>query len=218
MKLLLTSNGISNPSIAEALFELAGKKPEELSLVFIPTAANGVTGEKDWLEEDLENVRKLGLKQLTIVDISAVGTDVWKPQLEAADILFFEGGNTYYLMEWIEKSGLKALLPEMLATKVYVGVSAGSMVTNKDLLLSIGQVVYGEGLDKSEDVPALGFVDFYFLPHLGSEYFPNVRKEKIAEAIANTTRKTYALDDESALKVVDGNIEVVTEGEYLEFN
>lgn len=218
MKLLLTSNGISNPSIAKALFELAGKKPEELSLVFIPTAANGVTGEKDWLEEDLENVRKLGLKQLTIVDISAVGADVWKPQLEAADILFFEGGNTYYLMEWIEKSGLKVLLPEMLATKVYVGVSAGSMVTNKDLLLSIGQVVYEEGLDKSEDVQALGFVDFYFLPHLGSEYFPNVRKEKIAEAIANTTRKTYALDDESALKVVDGKVEVVTEGEYLEFN
>lgn len=218
MKLLLTSGGITNNSIAKTLFELVNKKPEETSLVFIPTAANVEKGDKDWFINDLINLKKQNFKSIDIADISAVKEKIWRPKLEQADILFFEGGNTYHLMEWINKSGLKDILPELLKTRVYVGLSAGSMVTNKDLALRLSQIVYEEDLDRTEDMAGLNFVDFYFLPHLNSKYFPKLREAEIREATKDMNEKVYALDDNSALKVVDDNVEMVSEGKYLVIN
>ncbi len=218
MKVLLTSAGITNRSIADALLELAGKPFEEISVAFVPTASNVEKGDKGWLIDNLVQLQRLKFKQIDIVDISAVPEHIWKPRLEEADILFFEGGNTYHLMEWMNKSGLANFLPELLKTRVYVGVSAGSMVTNPDLALKISQVVYGEDLDKTSDMDGLKYVDFYFLPHLNSEYFVHLRKKNIEEAIAGMTLKVYAMDDSSALMSVDGIVKVISEGEYLEFN
>lgn len=218
MKLLLTSGGLINTSIANALFELVGKKPQDTSLVFIPTAANMESGDKEWFIDDLVNLKKQNFKQIDIADISAVEEKVWRPKLEQADVLFFEGGNTFHLMEWINKSELAALLPELLKTKVYVGVSAGSMVTNKDLALKLSQIIYEEDFDKTENMVGLNFVDFYFLPHLNSEYFIKMREENIRKAVEGMKERVYALDDQSALKVVDGKIEVISEGTWLVFN
>jgi len=218
MKLLLTSGGITNQSIAKALFELVGKKPEETKLVFIPTASNVEVGDKDWLIDDLINLQKLNFKEIDIADISAVKEKIWRPKMEKADILFFEGGNTYHLMEWINKSGLVDILPELLKTKVYVGLSAGSMVTNKDLALKISQIVYGEDLDKTDEMKGLNYVDFYFLPHLNSEYFENVRRDFIEKTTQGMSETIYVLDDQSALKVVNGKIEVISEGEWFVIN
>ena len=122
------------------MFELVEKPPADTSLVFIPTASNVEHGDKEWFINDLVNLQNLNLKQIDIADISAVDETVWKQKFEEADILFFEGGNTYHLMEWIRKSGLKKMLPKLLETKVYVGVSAGSMVTNKNLALKLSQI------------------------------------------------------------------------------
>ncbi len=218
MKLLLTSGGLTNNSIVKALFEMVGKSPEETSLVFIPTAANVETGDKNWFINDLINIHKQNFKSVAITDISAVPENVWRPKIEEADVLFFEGGNTYYLMEWINKSGFKELLPEMLKTKVYVGLSAGSMVTGPDLALKVSQVVYEEDLDRFGDMPGLNLVDFYFFPHLNSSYFPKLIEENIADVSKRIPKKIYALDDQSALKVVDGNVEIISEGNYLEYN
>jgi len=136
MKLLLTSGGITNKSIAKALFELVGKKPEETTLAFIPTAANVGSSDKGWLIDDLYNLKQQNLKSIDIVDISALPEKVWLPRLEAADILFFSGGDTSHLMNWLEKSGLAKLLPDLLKTRVYAGISAGSIVAAPSLALS----------------------------------------------------------------------------------
>lgn len=218
MKLLLTSGGITNKSIANALFDLVGKKPEDISLVFIPTASNVEMGDKGWFIDDLINLKKQNFKSISIADISAVDEKIWRPQFEEADVLFFGGGNTYHLMEWINKSGLVVLLPEMLKTKVYVGLSAGSMVTNPDLAFKISQIVYEEDFDKTKDVKGLGFVDFYFLPHLNSPYFKKLRENNIREVAKEVKRKIYALDDNSALKVIDKKIEVISEGKWFVVN
>lgn len=218
MKLLLTSNGITNKSIAAALFDLVGKKPEDTSVVFIPTAANVVKGDKSWMINDLVNLKNQNFKLIDIVDISAVEKNVWRPKLEAADVLFFEGGYTYHLMEWINKSGLTLLLPELLKNKVYVGASAGSMVTNKTLDLRLSQIVYEDDLDKNEDMAGLNFVDFYFLPHLNDPDFKKLREDFVRESVKGMTDKFYVLDDNSALKVVDKKVEVVSEGKWFEIN
>lgn len=218
MKILLTSAGIANKSIAKALFGLVGKDPKDTSLVFIPTASNVEEGDKSWLIDDLMNLKKLGLKSIDITDISAVDEKTWRPRMENADVLFFEGGDTFYLMEWINKSGLKALMPELLKNKVYVGVSAGSMVTSKDLALKISQVVYEEDLNRTEDIAGLNLVDFYFLPHLNSPYFKNLREDFVREATKEMSEKIYAMDDNSALKVMDEKAEVISEGKWFVIN
>ena len=218
MKLLLTSGGITNKSIAKALFNLVGKKPEDASLVFVPTASNVEKGDKDWLINDLINLKNLNLKQIDIADISAVGKEIWLPKMQEADVLFFEGGNTYHLMRWINKSGLANELPELLKTKVYIGVSAGSMVVGKDMLLKTSQILYEEDLLEKENIAGLGYVNFYILPHLNSPYFNLRVEENIKEAVKDINEKIYVLDDQSALKVVDGEVEIVSEGKYLIFN
>jgi dipeptidase E len=217
MKLLLTSNGFSNQAIADALFDLVGKKAEDISLVFIPTASNIESGDKEWLIDDLINIKNQNFKSVAITDISAVPENIWRPQLEEADILFFEGGNTYHLMKWVNDSGLANLLPEMLKTKVYVGLSAGSMITGPDLNIGLSKSIYGEKA-REESVVGLGFTDFYFLPHLNNPHFSNRIEANLAKAMEEIKVKTYVLDDYSALKVTDGKVEHVGGGKYLEFN
>ncbi|MEA2064898.1 MAG: Type 1 glutamine amidotransferase-like domain-containing protein [Patescibacteria group bacterium] len=218
MKLLLTSGGLTNNSIANALFDLTGKKPEETIVVFVPTASNIEVGDKDWFITDLMNLKKQNFKSIEITDISAVDKKIWKPSFERADVLFFEGGNVYYLMRWLNKTGLINELSELLKNKVYVGASAGSMVTNPDLNLKLFQQVYEKDRLETEKMSGLNFVDFYFLPHLNLEYFKKLKRENIEKIAKNITMPIYVLDDESALKIVDNKIEVISEGDWFVLN
>ena len=132
MKLLLTSAGIKNDSIAKALEELVGKTANGVRIAFIPTAANVEEGDKGWLIEDYRNLKKREY-EVDIVDISALPREMWEPRLKQANVIMVGGGNTFHLMYWLRKVGLDKLLPELLKTRVYVGISAGSMVVSKSI-------------------------------------------------------------------------------------
>lgn len=121
-------------------------------------------------------------------------------------------------MRRLNKSGLSELLPELLKDKAYVGVSAGSMVTNPDLALKLSQTIYEEDRLETEELKGLNFVDFYFLPHLNSKHFKKIRKENIEKVVKEISRTIYALDDNSALKIIDNKIEVISEGERFVIN
>ncbi len=219
MKLLLTSNGLSNQSIANALFDLVAKPASETSIAFIPTAMNVSDGDKDWFIDDLANIKKQDVKLIDIVDISALPREVWQPRLEAADVLFFSGGNTSHLMRWIKESGLEELLPDMLKTKVWAGISAGSMVTNPTLAFSSKdkKIYYEETFGYKND-EGLEYVDFYVRPHYNSPHFSHLNKEYLTELSKEVSATVYAIDDMSALKVIDGKVEIITEGEYIILN
>jgi dipeptidase E len=219
MKLLLTSNGLSNRSIATALFDLVGKPANDTVIAFIPTAMNVSSGNKGWFINDLVNIQRQGCKAIDIVDISALPKEIWLPRLEAADVLFFSGGNTSHLMRWLKESGLAHLMPELLGTRVYAGISAGSIATNPTLALSSKdkQKDYEETFGYTDE-DALGLVDFYVRPHYNSPYFPYARKEYLEGVAKELPHTIYALDDQSALSVVDGTVMVVSEGEYLILN
>ncbi len=218
MKLLLCSQGITNESIAQALFDLTGKKPEDTIVAFCPTASNWVSGNKDWLINDLIDLKKCNFKSIEITDISAVGHDLWMESFARADVLYFEWGKTYHLMRWMNKSGLSEVLRELLASKVYVWASAGSMVTNPDLDLKLAQVIYEEEMTETETLDWLGFVDFYFLPHLDNAWFKKMREENIEHVAKAISRKIYALDDNCALSIDGDNISVVGGGKYRIYN
>lgn len=216
MKLLLTSNGLCNKSIVKALGDLLGKPFEKSTIAFIPTAANVEVGDKHWLVNDLDNCRKAGFRTIDIVDISALSKDQWQPRLESADVLLFGGGNTYHLMYWIKKSGLDKLLPKYLNSKVYVGISAGSIITGKRIFLTHAKKLYYPDLKSPQDERCLGLVNFSIRPHLDTS--PRTRRENIQKLAKEIPETIYALDDESAIKVVDAKVEIVSEGKYIKFN
>ncbi|MEK7096261.1 MAG: Type 1 glutamine amidotransferase-like domain-containing protein [Patescibacteria group bacterium] len=224
MKLLLTSNGLSNDSIAKAFQELIGKNPKDSKVAFIPTAANPERGSKDWLIDDLYRIKSRGYI-VDIIELTALKSEEVKKILEGTDAIFVGGGNSFYLSYWMQKTGLFELLPELLKTKVYAGISAGSIVAGSNLLSSKAikdgyidehyqeMSTKDEGLDR-----ALGFVKIIFRPHLNSEHFPMVTEENLAKIVPQLAHPMYALDDESALKIVDGKIEVISEGKWLLLN
>lgn len=215
MKLLLTSAGLSNASITEALEDLLGKSAKGVKLAFIPTAANVEPGDKGWLIDDLNNFRKAGF-EVDIVDISAIAKEVWLPRLREAEVLFLGGGNTFHLMHWVNKSGLQEELSSLLETRVYAGISAGSCIAGPTIYNSV-QNLFGEKYEL-EIKEGLGLVNFQFIPHLNSPYFDKIREENLQEASKELTEPVYALDDNSALKIVDGKVEIISEGKYLTFN
>lgn len=223
MKLLLTSSGLCNKAIVNALADLLKKPFEKSSITFIPTAANVEIGDKHWLIKDLDNCQKAGFETIDIVDISALTRDQWQPRLESADVLLFGGGNTFHLMYWIKKSGLIDLLPKYLKTKVYVGISAGSIITGKSIFLTQAKKLYYPELKGAQNEELLeellNIVNFSIRPHLNNKpHFPQVNAKTIGEMAKKYPETIYALDDESAIKYVDGKVEVVTEGKWLKFN
>jgi len=121
-------------------------------------------------------------------------------------------------MQWLNKSGLANLLPELLKDKVYVGVSAGSMVTNSDIAVKLTLWLYEEDSPKIDNFQCLNFVDFYFLPHLNSPHFKVRNDDFIREVTKDITKRIYVMDDNSALKIVDDKIDVVSEGKWFELN
>lgn len=215
MKLLLTSAGLSNPSIVKAIERLLGKSTKGVKLAFIPTAANVEPGDKSWMIEDLNNYLKAGF-EVDIVDISAIPKNVWLPRLQQAEVIFLGGGNTFHLMYWVKQSGLQEELPNLLKTRIYAGISAGSCVAGPTIYNSV-QNLFGEKYEL-EIKEGLGLVNFQIIPHLNSPYFEKIRKENLEEASKDLKESVYAIDNNSSILVDGSKIEVVSEGEYIRFN
>lgn len=207
-----------NESIIAALRELGERPLEELSLAFIPTAANLEEGDKWWLIEDLNDCKKLGFAEVDIVDISALPKEVWRKRLEDADILYFSGGNTFHLMHWIRKSGLSEILPELLKTKVYIGVSAGSMVATPSIRSASSEKKAAEEINGEIPDKGLSLVDFLVEPHINNLYFPELTFEYVRAESVGTPLPIYALDDQSAIKIDGGEVTIVSEGVWEKFN
>lgn len=208
MKLLLTSGGLRNPTLCKALLDLAGKPANKLKVAFIPTAMNTEPSDKGWAIAQMTRLQKMGVAQVDIVDISAIPKDIWLPRLEESNIIFVNGGNTTHLMTCLNKSGLTELLPDLLKTRVYVGVSAGSYIATPDLRFNS---------DKTNKVlDGLHFVDFGLQAHYKSPTFPIAKSfEAVKERVKGCPYTVYALDDQMAVKIDGDSIEFVGEGEYV---
>lgn len=214
MKFLLTSAGITNASIEKVLLELVGRPADEISVAFVPTAANMVADDKGWLVQNYNDFLKLGLKSFDIVDISAVPKESWQKRFEAADLICFGGGDEQYLARVMRESGVVETLPEFLQTRVYMGISAGSMVAGKLLPEALIRTILPEEIFEGSD-SGFSFVDITVLPHYNSDYFTHLREELLRSLSPEFPTTVYALDDASALKVIDNQIDVVSEGEFL---
>ena len=217
MKLLLTSAGITNQTILQGLDELAGKPLDQLKVAFIPTAANLESGDKDWLIDDLRRLSFLKFKQIDIVDISALPKKIWQKRLEESDVLFVEGGNTYHLMYWFNQSGLSKILPKLLETRIYIGVSAGTIIITPSIINADFEAEIVKEIDEEIFHDGLKLVNFMIEPHVNSEYFPESTFEKLKTRSQKYQYPIYAIDDETAIKVDGDNIEVISNGSWKKF-
>ncbi len=219
MKYLLTSAGIKNTSIHDALVDLLGKPIAESSALCIPTAVYAIPGGADhaWRfisgREARSPMCELGWKSLGVLELTAlpsIAKELWVPMVQETDVLLVNGGDPLYLCYWMRQSGLADLLPSLRA--VYVGLSAGSMV----LAPNIGEDFVRWKPPTGGD-SALGLVDFAMFPHLDH---PSMPDNSIADAerwAAGMSAPGYAIDDQTAIKVIDGAIEVVSEGHWKRF-
>src|SRR5919199_4396931 len=221
MRLLLTSAGIKNTSIHDALVDLLGKPIAASSALCIPTAAYGhpMAGPGSaWRfisgREPICPMCELGWKSLGVLELTALpGLDAerWVPMVQETDALLVNGGDPLYLCYWMRRSGLADLLPS-LREVVYVGLSAGSMV----MAPNIGQdfVIWTPPTGGDE---ALGLVEFAMFPHLDHEKLPDNTLANAERWAAGVPVPGYAIDDQTAIKVTEGRVEVVTEGHWKLF-
>jgi len=217
VKLLLTSAGIRNPSIHDALVEMLGKPIAECSALCISTASYGhpMAGPvRAWHfisgQEPETPMCELGWKSLGALDLGVLPSlddALWVPMLRETDALLVNGGDTLFLRYWMRQSGLADLLPSLRA--VWVGLSAGSMVMTP----RIGQYFVNWNPPSGGD-ETLGYVDFSIFPHLDNPGLPGNTMAAAERWAADIAGPAYAMDDETAIKVVDGAVEVISEGHW----
>ncbi len=217
MKLLLTSSGMSNGSIARALSELARRPLSELSIIHIPTAANSWGDDKGWVIDNLVDLQKQIFKAIDIVDVSAVPAEVWKPRFMAADVISVGGGEEQYLAKVFREAGMKEFLLSVPDTKVYMGTSAGSMVAGQFLPYGVLKIIYPEEDFGDLLESPMGFYDFLFIPHLNSKWFTHVTEENLENLKDKFEHSAYATDDETAIKIDGAKFEIVGGGAHWEY-
>jgi dipeptidase E len=220
MKLLLTSAGISNKSINHALVDLLGKPVAEASALFIPTAIyalpNGGAIARQVIRGSLgDPFCELGWKSLGILELTALPSmkeELWHPLLQETDALLVGGGDCQYLCYWMQRSGLAELLPSLLRKMVYVGLSAGSMIMTR-----YGTSYKYHTLPPESD-KSLGLLNFAIHPHLDHPWFPDNSLANFEKLATTIPVPSYAIDDQTAIKIDDDKIEIVSEGQWKLFN
>jgi dipeptidase E len=221
LRFLLTSAGIKNASIHNALVDLLGKPIAESNALCIPTATYGhpmtdPSGAWRFIagREPRTPMCELGWKSLGVLELTAlpsIGEERWVPWVREADVLLVNGGDSLYLCYWMRQSGLAGLLPSLRET-VWVGLSAGSMVMTP----RIGEDFVGWKPPNGGD-STLGIVDFSIFPHLDHEDLPDNSMADAEKWADDMPVPCYAIDDQTAIKVIDGTVEVVSEGHWKLF-
>jgi dipeptidase E len=242
MRALLTSSGIENRSIHDALVDLLGKPIAESTALFIPTAIYPFPGGAygAWRAacgQASSPLCELGWKSLGILELTAlpsIDEDAWLPTVRDADALLFWGGDPLFLAGWMRRSGLTALLPTLRSEAVYVGVSAGSIAATSTFVETYDRLPRdSDGPLKSESVAfatpqgsldrflvtgqGAGLVDFAVIPHFEHPDHQDASLVNAQQWAARIPAPTYAIDDDTAIRVVDGEVEVVSEGRWRLF-
>jgi dipeptidase E len=221
MEFLLTSAGVTNTSIHDTLVDLLGKPIAECDALCIPTASYGhpMAGPgRAWAfisgRETSTPMCELGWKSLGVLELTAlpsIEAERWVQWVRETDVLLVNGGDALYLCHWMRQSGLADLLPSLRET-VWVGLSAGSMVMTPRIGEDFVQWKPPTGGDET-----LGVVDFSIFPHVENPDLPTNTMAAAERWAGGLSGPAYAIDDQTAIKVVDGTVEVVSEGQWKLF-
>lgn len=211
MKLLLTSAGVSNQTIANELLKLTELETKDIKIGFISTSANVEPGNKDWFINQITDLYKYNFKWIDLIDFSATGVN-WRKRLSECNVIYISGGNTFHLLNEVRNAKFDKWVSEN-TDKVYVGVSAGSILFTPTI--SIAKV-------EQADIDYIGLTDLSGLNEVNFEISPHTpdlityeANEKYAKSSNN---RLYAIDDATAISVVGNEVTVISEGKWKLYN
>ena len=222
MRMLLTSNGIANDLIRDALVDLLGKPIADSRVVVVIDAILGFPGDSSKLVEHLEGLRALGWAEFDVASLFAGPPALVESRLRSADVILGYGGSNLWLAHAWSATGLAPVLAELIEEKVYVGWSAGSMIFAR--LLSR----WPEDFDDQDELevfgldavaPAVPLFDWFFMGHLGADWMPTNADAWAARGAARTRQQVWFVDDDSALLVRDPTVDpvVISSGHWRRF-
>lgn len=213
MTLLLTSNGIKGEIVN--IFPTLLKKPaSEYSVAFDITAAYGKEDNPQWFGKFRDQLYQLGITNIEDLDLRNKNPDELDKLLSYKDMLFVNGGNTFFLLDCMRKTGFEKALKKFLSEdKLYVGVSAGGIIVTPNI--AIAGVEPGDVNSVGmQDFTGLNIVDFEFSPHVPDM----VSYESVEEYSKTTPHKIFAVDDYAAVLVQENKVSVIGDGKYKIYN
>lgn len=202
-QMFLTSS--SNLVIDDIVKKLS-QDPKELNLAFITTAAEIEEGEHEWVNEERNKLIEVGFK-IDEFTISGMTKEIILSKLVDKQIIYFCGGNTFYLLDQVIKTGCDKIIREKIKQGIiYIGSSAGSMIVGKriDLVSEI------DDRSKAPDLKSMGLeiIDLAILPHWGGEVFKEEYKRSF-EAMYTEGVKIMPLTNYQYVWVKDNIIDIV---------
>jgi dipeptidase E len=196
MKLFLASLFSEVVDLFPDFAESAGK-----TVTFIPTAGN-VEPDTSYIADNRAAFTKLGIA-IDDLDVSKEPTETIKAKLEGNDFIYIEGGNVFYLLQELRRSGAdKIVRAELEKGKIYIGTSAGSCILSKDIEFAKHMDPVELAPDLNNDFSSIGAIDFDVVPHYGCE--PFAESSKIVVDLYSGTRNLRAITNDQAV-LVDGD-------------
>lgn len=206
-RLFLTSTGLPKET-RDYFLRTLGKKPSELKVAFIPSAADP-ENDKWFVKAARDELIEIGF-QVEDVDLK-IDPALLKHKLEVVDIIYINGGNTFYLLEWVRKSGLAKYLEELINNgKIYIGVSAGSILVCPSIELAGWDPGWDKNINNLRDTTGINIVPFAVSPHFTEEERAILERNR-----PNINYEIIAITDKQAILVEDEEYKIVGEGERI---
>ena len=180
--------------------ELEGK-----TVTYIPTA--GIAEEVEGMvEEETSTLESLGMT-VDVLEVSSASYDSIVNSLTKNDVIFVGGGNTFFLLQELRRSGAdQILIREVEKGKLYIGESAGSIITCPD----IGYCADMDSPEKAPDLTdyaGLNLVDFYIVPHIGNKEMGEAAEKAVEKYGSEFEIK--AITDKQVILVEEGSVEIL---------
>jgi dipeptidase E len=211
VKLFLTSDGLTTKSLETSFLQSLPTIPAQATIAFVTTAANPEKN-RDYISMRQDQLQSLGVRKIYPVDVADGQNELHLKQLQAAHVIWIDGGNTMYLLDRFNAAGLSPLMREIVKGKLYVGVSAGSIIATPTI--AIASVEPADANDVGiKDLRGFGLVDFEVSPHT-----PDLVPIRNIEDYARKNQTPlYAFDDRTALRITDGKVEILGDKRCLAF-
>lgn len=211
MKLFLSSAGL-RPEFKNDFLKLLGKDPRRCKVAFIATAADPEPN-KEFVKWSTEQIEEAGMGWYE-VDLRGKNEAQLRHELAPADIIWVNGGNTFYLLDQARKSSFDTVIKEMLANgKLYYGVSAGSYLACPTIEAARWKRLDDRNVVKMTEFTSLGLVDFLIIAHYEEKW-----KEVVQNGVKSTKLPVVVLTDQQAVMVDSEKIQIVGDGSKLSFN
>lgn len=210
-KLFLTSAGLVKET-RDAFLKLLATNPSEITVAFIPTAADPEE-DKRFVEKDKQLIYEIGMK-IQEIDLKNENEHSLLQKVLPLQVIYIEGGNTFYLLDWIRKSGFDKVLRKFIDEgKIYVGVSAGSILVGPNIELSNWKHDWDKNIVNLQDLTGLNLVPFAISPHFAEE-----DRALLEQKSKTVNYPLVALNDTQAILVNGAHVKIEGVGEKVSFN